>query len=161
MPRLIKAERGNGFRPSDPRYVADESRTDDERRLLPVLDVSDETHERVGELHDAARDDENDAAWPILGQVLLIDNPRPIMPAGAKQRRGAMEFRAALSTIHEAATEVIGAFEDQALDMPTWVASTAPELAEVIAEHFTIAGYNDCEVIDMDDASERYGETVA
>lgn len=155
MPRLIKAERGNGIRPSDPRYVADEQRTDGHRQLLVVLDVSEDTHELVGTLHDAALDVNDDRAWPVLGQTLYLHNPRPVMPKGVEPREGVVEYQAALSTIHGAATEVIGAFEDQALDMPEWVASTAPELAEIVAEHFTVPGYSTCELVTVEQAQRR------
>jgi hypothetical protein len=146
VPRLIPPELGNGKRPSDPLF---EPATPvgqpgpNVETAVPVLDVSDDTHELVGAVHDAALDPADDTQL-LTGALLILDNPRP-----ADGSAGRVIFHIGGSTLHEAATEIIGALGNHALDMPGWVASTSPELADVIAEHYTVDGYSTCEVIDM------------
>jgi hypothetical protein len=134
MPRLIPPELGNGKRPSDPLR---------DRGSVPVLDVSDRTHELVGALHDAALDPDDDTSL-LTGTVVMLDNPNP-----ADGSAGHVIVRVGGSTLHEAATEVIGSLGAFALGMPEWVASTSSELADVLAEHYTVKGYSTCKVIDM------------
>lgn len=140
MARLIPAERGNGKRPSNPAF-----KRSDNPLAVPVLDVADDTHDLVGSKHDAALDPDDTTAL-LTGHVLIVDNPSP---RNAPDTAGSTICRIGGSTLHEAATEVIGAFEQHALDMPTWVASTDPDLAGVVAEHFTVDGYSTCDVIDL------------
>jgi hypothetical protein len=142
MARLIPAERGNGKRPSDPAFARS-----DQPSAIPVLDISDSTHELVGRRHAAALDPDNDAQL-LTGTVVLLDNPAPRNSPGTPDRT---IFRIGGSTLHEAATEVINAFEDHAAEMPAWVASTDADLAAVIAEHFTVDGYSECRVIDLEE----------
>lgn len=114
-----------------------------------MLDVSDDTHELVGTEHEAALDPDNETAL-LIGAVLILDNPRPTAtPTTPSQTM----FHIGGSTMHEAATEVIGAFDAHASEMPTWVASTNEDLAEVVAEHYTLDGYSTCTVISMDEAA--------
>jgi hypothetical protein len=138
--RLIPAERGNGKRPTDPAF-----RRSEEPSAIPVLDVSAATHQLVGDRHAAALDPDDDTQL-LTGAVLLLDNPAPRNNPGTPDRT---IFRIGGSTLHEAATEVIGAFEDHASQMPAWVASTDGELAAVIAEHFTVNGYSECRLLEL------------
>lgn len=133
MPRLIPPELGNGKRPSDPAFVGNSGQT-----AVPVLDVNDETHEFVGEQHDLGE--------LLTGAVVLIDNPRP-----TDASVGPITVHVGGSTLHEAATEVIGALPSLARDMPGWVASTDAGLAAVLAEHYTIKGYSTCKLKSMED----------
>ncbi len=138
MPRLIPPELGNGTRPGVPKHGSG---------TVPVLDVSADTHDLVADQHAAALDPKEDAQV-LLGVVLIIDNPRP---RGAPDTPGRTVFSIGGSTLHEAATEVVGALAEHALDMPEWVASSDPDLADVIAEHYTIKGYSTCKVISLDE----------
>lgn len=144
MPRLIPADRGNGKRPSDPAFEASISES-----AVPVLDVSDKTHDLVGDKHEAQRDPDQPDELLLLGQVVQIDNQRP----RDSSHPGPVTIHVGASTLHEAATEVIGAFENLALDMPEWVASSDGSLAKVVAEHFTVAAYNTCKVIKLSEVS--------
>lgn len=138
MPRLIPPELGNGRRPSDP------SRS---TGSVPTLDVADDTHALVADAHTAALDPDDDTTL-LTGAVVLIDNPRSVDSA-----RGPVTVHVGGSTLFEAATEVIGAFSQLGLDMPCWVACTDDELADVLAEHYTVKGYSSCKVIPMEEAS--------
>lgn len=129
MPRLIPPELGNG--------------------TVPVLDVSEDTHALVGEAHAAALDPDDDTTL-LTGTVVIVDNQRP---AGAPDSPDKTVFIIGGSTMQEAATEVVGALGEHALEMPRWVASTNAEFADVIAEHYTIKGYSACKVIPMEEAS--------
>jgi hypothetical protein len=140
MPRLIPPELGNGKRPSDPAF----ERSGPTGPLVPVLAVSDDTHELVGALHDAALDPEDDTQL-LTGALVLIDNERP----RDGSRPGPIRCGIGASTLHEAATEVVNVVSELALDMPQWIASTSSELAGVVAEHFTVDGYSSCKAIDM------------
>jgi hypothetical protein len=142
MPRLIPPIMGNGKRPSDP---------DHGPGTVPVLDVSDETHDLVGDLHDRALDPEDDEAGLLTGARVRIDNSSVAnAPAGTAD---VTQYVIGGSTLHEAATEIIGTFGDHGNNMPSWVASTDSLLAEVLAEHFTLTGYNTCQVFDMGDTT--------
>lgn len=150
MPKLITTAMGNGRRPSDPLYE-----TSDNPTAVPVLDVGDETHELVGAEHDAALDPEDETP-PLQGVVLFFDNASPRSPRADIAPGTPMHTRvviAGASTLHEAATEVIRCVFDQALDMPQWVASTDANLADVVAEHFTVAGYSTCEIRDISEVT--------
>lgn len=138
MPRLIPPELGNGKRPSDPEFQDSGRDT-----AVPVLDVSEDTHELVGAAHDAALDPEDDTQL-LTGAVVMLDNSRP-----ADGSAGHVIVHIGASTLHEATTEVIGALPQLARDMPEWVASSDGELADVLAEHYTVAGYSTCKVIQM------------
>lgn len=140
MPRLIPPELGNGKRPSDPAFQRSASPTDP---LVPVLDVCDDTHELVGEVHAAALDPDDDTRL-LTGALVRIDNPRAVDGSV-----GPISMVIGASTLHEAATEAIGAYSRLALDMPEWVASTDEHLAAVLAEHFTVKGYSTCKAIAM------------
>lgn len=142
MPRLIPPELGNGKRPSDPAHQRGPNAT------VPVLDVSEKTHELVGSAHDAALDP-NDDTGLLTGAVWLAanDNPRD------GSRPGPIRGGVGGSTLHEAAIEVVGAIAELAGDMPTWVASTDGDLAKIVAEHFTVKGYSSCKVIPIEEAS--------
>ena len=135
MPRLIPPMMGNGKRPTDPGYGVGD---------VPVLDISDGLHEMVGLRHDEALDPDVPVGL-LTGTVLVLDNPRPV---GAPTVPDRTVFGIGASTLHEAATEVVGAFTDHGSGMPTWVFCADAELAEVIAEHFTVPGYNTCRVIE-------------
>lgn len=141
MPRLIPPEFGNGKRPTDPRF---ETAPASSVTGVVVLDLSEDTHELVGQVHAAALDPD-DSTQLLTGTVVQIDNQRPI----DSDIPGPVTVHVGGSTLHEAATEVIGCYANLARNMPTWVASTDPQLASVVAEHFTVAGYNACQVIDM------------
>lgn len=153
MPRLIPPEFGNGRRPSDPEYRPSGSET-----AVPVLDVSEETHELVGQLHDAALDPDDDDHELLVGVKVYLDNARPREVTDASAPRWT-RVTIGGSTTHEAATEVIGAFAQVALDQPQWVASTNDDLAKILAEHFTVqehdekgkvtSTYSVCKVIKM------------
>jgi hypothetical protein len=140
MPRLIPPELGNGKRPSDPAFSSSSVET-----AVPVLDVSEDTHELVGAVHDAALDPGDDTQL-LTGAVAMLDNPRPV---GAPDTPSHTVFVIGGSTLHEAATEVVGALGNHALDMPEWVACADPDLGAVLAEHYTVKGYSTCRLIDM------------
>ena len=150
MPRLIPPELGNGKRPSAPSFMRSGAES-----AVPVLDVSDRTHELVGALHDAALDPQDDTQL-LTGTVVQIDNQRP----RDGSRPGPITCHVGASTLHEAATEVVTIVAQLALDMPEWVASTSNGLADVLAEHYTVDGYSTCEAISMDEAGERPGLSV-
>lgn len=122
MPELNLPKLGNGKRPSDPDYGPGS---------VPVLDVSEDTHALVGDAHYAALDPEDDAQL-LTGAVVILDNPRP-----AEGSAGNVVVHIGGSTLHEAATEVLGLLPALAMNTPTWVASTDSTLAAVLAEHFT------------------------
>jgi hypothetical protein len=149
MPRLIPPQYGNGKRPSDPLF---QLATPDGRpgpnmgTAVVVLDVSDDTHELVGATHDAALDPTDDTTL-LTGTRVLVDCPRYVDGS----RPGPMPCGIGGSTLHEAATEVIGAHAQLASEMPAWVASTSDVLANVLAEHFTVDGYSTCTVIPMEE----------
>lgn len=145
MPRLIPPVRGNGYRPSDERYKQSNPVVPGEGWDIVVLDVSDDTHEKVGQAHYAALDPNNEDVGLLTLHVVLIDNPSPIDGSDGSVPTF---IRIGASTLHEAATEAIGAYTNLAQDMPQWVASSSTELAKVIAEHFTVKGYNECQVRD-------------
>ena len=138
MPRLIPPELGNGKRPSDPLHGPGS---------VVVLDVSEDTHELVGRTHDAALDPDDDTTL-LTGAVVIFGNPRPV----DSEVPGPGTINIGASTLHEAATEAVYCISVLARDMPDWVASTSPELAQVIAEHFTIEDYSTCKAIDMREA---------
>lgn len=138
MPRLIPPELGNGKRPSDPLFASSMLAS-----AVPMLDVSDDTHDLVGQRHGEALDPDHETGL-LLGAVVMLDNPRPV-----PGEQGHVIVHIAGSTLHEAATEVVRAFSVYALHMPEWVASTDAELADVLAEHFTVDGYSTCRVIDL------------
>ncbi len=142
MPRLIPAALGNGRRPSDPAFSRLTTDT-----AIPILDVSDDTHEIVGSEHDKAVD-AGDLA-PLLGAVVLVDNASPVDGS----RPGPLTIHVGASTLHEAATECVTCVGALAADMPEWIASTDENLAAVLAEHFTVKGYSACRVISMKEAS--------
>jgi hypothetical protein len=137
MPRLIPPRFGNGARPSDPRHGPG---------TVPVLDVDDDTHELVGAEHDAALDPDRDTGL-LTGALVLLD----CSAYSDGSQPGPMRVHVGGSTLHEAATEVITAHAQLASEMPVWVASTDPALADVLAEHYTIDGYSGCEAIAMDE----------
>lgn len=139
MPRLIPPELGNGKRPSSPAHSRGGPND-----LVPILDVTEGTHELVGARHDAALNPDDDVTL-VTGAQVRIDNQRPIDGS----RGGVTPCGVGGSTLHEAATEVITAFANVALDMPEWVACTDEDLAVVLAEHYTVKGYNKCRVIEM------------
>ncbi len=143
MPRLIAPALGNGRRPSDPDHSAGAPND-----TVPILDVSEETHELVGSVHDATLDPE-DETQPLTRAVVILDNPHPVGAPGPSRTL----FSIGASTLHEAVTEVIGVYPLDGLDMPQWVASDDENLARVIAEHFTVPGYSTCEVIPLEEAS--------
>jgi hypothetical protein len=145
MPRLIPPERGNGKRPSDPRF---EPAPESSVTGVVVLDVSEDTHELVGVEHEAALDPDSPTQL-LTGAIVQIDNQRPI----DSDIPGPVTVRVGGSTLHEAATEVIGCYANLARDMPEWVASSDAQLAAVVAEHFTVPGYSICKVIDMSEVS--------
>lgn len=129
MPRLIPPELGNG--------------------TVPILDVAEGTNERVAAVHAAALDP-NDETPLLTGTVVIVDNQRPV---GAPDTPDRTVFVIGGSTLQEAATEVIGALGQHALEMPRWVASTDAELADIVAEHYTVKGYSSCKVIPIEEAS--------
>lgn len=137
MPRLIPPRFGNGKRPSDPAHGPGS---------VPVLDVGDDTHELVGVEHDAALDPDDDASL-LTGALVLLDCEA--YTDGSEP--GPMRVHVGSSTLHEAATEVVTAHMQLASEMPAWVASTDPALADVLAEHYTIDGYSECEAVAMDE----------
>lgn len=140
MPRLIPPELGNGKRPSDQAFEPSNN-----ENAVPVLDVCEDTHELVGERHDAALDPDDDTQL-LLGALVYLDNPRP-----ASGSAGHVIVHIGGSTLHEAATEVIGALPSLARDMPQWVASSDTELAAVLAEHYTLKGYSTCRAIPIEE----------
>lgn len=137
MPRLIPPRPGNGWRPSDSRHRPGS---------VPVLDVAEDTHGLVGDEHDAALDPDDDTQL-LTGALVLIDCEAYLDGS----QPGPMPVHVGASTLHEAATEVIGAHSQLASEMPAWVASTDPALADVLAEHYTITGYSECEAVAMDE----------
>jgi hypothetical protein len=143
MPRLIPPELGNGKRPSDPLHSSGGPNDS-----VPVLDVEDPTHEFVGATHNAALDPDDDDAGLLTGALVMLDNQRP-----AKGSGGNVIVHIGASSLWQATTEVIASFGAHALDMPEWVASTDPDIASVLAEHYTLDGYSTCKVIPMEEAS--------
>lgn len=143
MPRLIPPELGNGKRPSDPAFEPSGRDT-----AVPVLDVSDDTHELVGAVHAAALDPDDDTGL-LTGTVVRIDNPRPVDGSPA----GPITAYVGASTLHEAATEVVTVVAALGRDMPSWVASTDAGLADVLAEHYSVKGYSSCKAIPMEEAA--------
>lgn len=141
MPRLIPPQFGNGWRPGDSFHRPG---------TVAVLDVSDETHDLVAKMHDAALDSDDDAEL-LTGTIVMIDCPRFV--DGSKP--GPMTCHVGASTLHEAATEVVTAHAQLASEMPSWVAATDEQLAEVVAEHFTVDGYSSCKVIAMNKITQR------
>lgn len=137
MPRLIPPQFGNGWRPGDSFHGPG---------TVAVLDISDETHDLVAQAHEAAQDHDDETGL-LTGTIVMIDCPRFIDGS----RPGPMTCHVGASTLHEAATEVITAHVQLANEMPTWAASTNEELAQVVAEHFTVDGYSTCTVIPMDE----------
>lgn len=137
MPRLIPPRFGNGTRPTDPAHAPG---------TVPVLDVDDDMHELVGSEHEAALDPDDDTAL-LTGALVLID----CEAYNDGSEPGPMRVHVGGSTLHEAATEVIGAHMQLASEMPAWVASTDAALADVLAEHYTIKGYSECEAVAMDE----------
>jgi hypothetical protein len=137
MPRLIPPRFGNGWRPSSTRH---------KNGSVPVLDVADDSHELVGAEHDAALDPDDDTQL-LTGALVLLD----CEAYNDGSRPGPMRVHVGGSTLHEAATEVIGAHMQLASEMPAWVAATDAALAEVLAEHYTIKGYSECEAVAMDE----------
>lgn len=117
---------------------------------VPVLDVAAETTALADERHDAALNP--DDPTPLLtGQVVIVDNSDPRFSEGPSH----MIVRVGGSTLREAATEVVNCVSEQAKQMPQWVASTDPELAEIVAEHFTVEGYSACDVRQMSDLAKE------
>lgn len=140
MPRLIPPELGNGKRPSDPLHGPGS---------VVVLDVSDETHDLVGSVHDAALNPDDETQ--VLNAVWFADNDNP----RDGSRPGPMRGGVGGSTLHEAATEVIAAIAELAGDMPRWVAASDDDLARVVAEHYTVKGYSTCKVVSLDRAAKE------
>lgn len=138
MPRLIPPRPGNGWRPSDSRHGPGS---------VPVLDVAENTHGLVGDEHDAALDPDDDTQ--LVTALVLLDCPACLDGSPG----GTMPVRVGGSTLFGAATEVIGAHLQLASEMPEWVASTDAALADVLAEHYTIDGYSECEAVAMEDAT--------
>jgi hypothetical protein len=112
-----------------------------------VLDVSEKTHELVGDKHYAA-DSETGEGY-LTGAVVQVDNKRPSDGSVG----GPMTVHVGGSTLHEAATEVVECIANLAADMPEWVASSDGDLAKVVAEHFTLEGYSSCKVISLEEVS--------
>jgi len=137
MPRLIPPRLSNGWRPDSERNGPG---------TVPVLDVVDDTHETVGIAHDAALDPDDEMEL-LTGTIVMVDCPEFLDGS----RPGPMTCYIGGSTLHEAATEVIGAHSQLASEMPEWVASTSDELAEILAEHYTVDGYSTCTVIPMNE----------
>ena len=136
MARLISTAFGNGWRPDSERHAPGS---------VPVLDVAEDTHALVADAHEAALDPDDDATM-LDGARVLLDNPRPVDGSV-----GPVMCVVGGSTLYEAATEVIGAFAQLGLDMPGWVASTDDELAQVLAEHYTVSGYSTCDVMPIEE----------
>ncbi|MCA1572775.1 MAG: hypothetical protein LC798_21275 [Chloroflexi bacterium] len=141
MPRLISPAYGNGWRPSDERHSSGGPNDS-----VVVLDLDDDTHDLVGERHDAALDPDDEETL-LLGAVVIVDNPRPVN--SDKPYRTMIHIGA--STFHEAATEAVECVAQHARDMPDWVACTDEQLGAVVAEHYTIKGYHTCKPIAMDE----------
>lgn len=139
MPRLIPPELGNGRRPGDPLHETTTSPT-----AVPILDVSEDTHELVGAMHAAALDPDDDTQL-LTGAVVMFGNPRPVDSDNADTST----IHVGASTLHEAATECVTCIVQLARDMPDWIACTDEQLGAVVAEHFTIKGYSTCKQIDM------------
>ncbi len=114
--------------------------------LVPVLDVSPDTHLSVADAHNRALDPD-DKTELLTGTVVFVDNCKPV--GVDKEAPGHTMFIIGASTLHQASTEVLAALGEHAKDMPKWVASTNDELADVLAEHHTIKGYHKCEVTPM------------
>ncbi len=151
MPRLIPPEMGNGKRPGDPAFLratAPGTPGPNSDTAIPVLDVSDDTHELVGATHDAALDPDDETGL-LLGALVLVDNAKP----ADGSEPGPIRIHVGASTLHEAATEAVTCIAALAGDMPEWVACTDEDLGAVLAEHFTVDGYSACKVIPMEEAT--------
>jgi len=96
------------------------------------LDVSDKSLSLVEKRHEEALDPEHERGL-LTGTVLVLDNPSPVNSPDTPDRT---VFYIGGSTLQEAATEVIGAFDSHANEMPDWVGSTNEELSKIISEHF-------------------------
>lgn len=138
MPRLIPLRFGNGWRPNDTRHG---------NGSVPVLDVAEDTHGLVADEHAAALDPAADTQ--LVTALVLLDCPACLDGSPG----GTMPVRVGGSTLFGAATEVIGAHAQLASEMPEWVASTDSALADVLAEHYTVPGYSECEAVAMEDVT--------
>jgi hypothetical protein len=108
---------------------------------VPILDRGD--GQRIGISHAgrAVLAEADDGL--LLGESVGLHCPR----LRATGEEGKVDFTIGASTLHEAATEVIGAFDFHHLDPPgessdthyppEWVVSTHPELAQLLADYYS------------------------
>lgn len=124
MASLIRQPRlGNGWRPDDSRHGPGS---------VPVLDISPEAHEIVGDAHYMGD--------TLAGHVMQFDHDE-----------GPATIHIGGSTLFEAATEAVICIAELGSWAPAWVASTNDSLAKIVAEHFTVEGDSNCKVIDLTD----------
>lgn len=158
--RLIPPDRGNGWRPSSPNFAPSNQTVAGQGWDVAVLDVSEKTHELVAQRHAETLDDNHERqrfGAPVFdkdGEV--VPQPRTVVQLDCQEpldssAPGPVTVWVGHSTLHEAATEVIGAYANLSRVMPEWVAGSDKELVAVVAEHFTVEGYNDCKVIKLED----------
>lgn len=105
---------------------------------VPILELRSDLAAKLSEHAHKAADPEQETEY-ITDAKVFLHNPAP-QPGIVND--GSIFVNIGGETLDEAAKSVIGVFENVfGSQPPKWVASTNPELAEVIADH-----YGDCEV---------------
>lgn len=111
---------------------------------VPIMALSDSTKEFVAGVSAKQSDPEDDTPL-LIGQVLVLENQRPV---GAADTPDVTVFTIGAENLDEASKSVVGAYDGaHGHDKPEWVASSDADLANVVAEHYG------AQVIDLNDVS--------
>jgi hypothetical protein len=103
-----------------------------DRNGVPQLAVADKTR-ALFQRHQEALLDEEQETELLTGHVVLMDIPEHAQHGGPD----VAIITIGGSTLHEAATEVVGAYDGSlSARPPEWVASTREDLAKALAEHY-------------------------
>lgn len=114
---------------------------------VPILALSNSSAEYVQGRHQSALDlsAEGDHSQLLTGHTVLVHNPKPI---GAPDKPDVTVFSIGGSTLQEALTEVIGAYEFHThLESPDFVSASDENLGKLLAEHYS------CELRPLGDAA--------
>lgn len=111
----------------------------DPRSGVPDLEVKSTSHKKIKKAHEEGS--------LYTGHTVILENPH---------HGGVTQFSIGGSTLHEALTEIVGAYDtnhsgtpgiSEDFTPPGWVASTSENLASLVAEHY------DCSIKDLSEVS--------
>jgi hypothetical protein len=131
---------------------------------VPVLNLSDDSqsfldgeHQKALQVWEAATEDAELIPELRLGERVFVHNKAPLnAPDGVSD---ISMFIIGAATLDEAVKDVVGGFDGghvkvgDHVNTPDWVASTDGDLARLLAEHYSRASGNDCQVRDVSEVA--------